>query len=194
MSGQFGGDSRSFFENDEFKSQLRDFLVGFFKDSYQFPREYKNWLQDYIAINIPDIPVSQVQGYSNATPNPASTIATSETTASTTYTALTTAGPSLTGLSQGKYLFIFGCVGATSADGRSALMNIAFNGNNPADDDDAVWISSNPADHLASGVSWVTKTFTTDNNSAVAVYRSTNAAATGTFSRRRLVGIRLSNA
>lgn len=195
MSDQFSNEFKGIFDNDDFKSQLRDFLITFFKDSYQFPREYKNWLQDYIAINIPDIPVSQVQGYSNATPNPATTVVTSETKTSATYGALTTAGPSLTGLSQGKYLFIFGCVGSVDTNGRAALMNLAFNGSNPGDDNDAVWITSTPADHLTSATSWVTRTFTTDNNSAASVYRvSSGTGETGTFTRRRLLGIRLSNA
>src|SRR3990172_3710227 len=63
---------------------------------------------DRVIVDAPSqIPVSQLQGWSQNAPKSATTIDANQSTTSTTYTNLTTIGPELTGLSDGQYLVFF---------------------------------------------------------------------------------------
>ena len=101
----------------------------------QFPPEFKNYLSDYLAVNSPFIPVSQLQGYKgtlarNAIINTEIDVNSGDAP-ERTWNQFD--GPAITGLADGTYFVAFGCKTGRLTVGH-ALNKIgpAVNGSDPS--------------------------------------------------------------
>lgn len=92
-----------------------------------FPKEFKDWMTDYVATNIPMIPFTSVFGAALNIAKSGSFIAASESTTSAAYADMATVGPQITNLVDGSYIFMFGAY----ARARAA---VNYNGTTPSDD------------------------------------------------------------
>jgi hypothetical protein len=142
-----------------------------------FPKEFKQWLTDYVATNIPMIPFSQIFGSHLNLARSGDHISASESKTATSYGDLTTVGPQLTGLGAGTYLIMYGAYGRAKA-------SISFNGAAASDDDSFYTIEGSTA-----GARGRFKSFADDKggagNTLCMKYKN------GTFSNRWLFVIRL---
>lgn len=141
-----------------------------------FPDEFKRWLGDFVATNVPLIPYSHIFGAKHNTARSGASITASESTTSTTaYVDLTTAGPSITGIANGTYLVMYG---ARCRDRASISVNSAA-----PSDDDSIW--GEEAGPAATRMKIVSLNSNNENSIAMK-YRGTNA-----FSHRWLSIMRL---
>lgn len=156
------------------------------------PPRFKSWLIDFMAVNIPQIPVSQITGFkqieqvevSSATTG---TVGTSQTTTSATYVDLATVGPQLTGLRNGQYLIFFGVAVLWNTGGVNAWMSISVNGAT-AVDADACTVATTVG---MSPTRAVVKTLSSGNaNTLLAKYR-TDGGSTGNYQHRWLIAQRI---
>ena len=139
-----------------------------------FPDEFKRWLGDFFATNIPLIPYSHIFGSKQNTARSGVSVTASETTASTAYTDLTTVGPEITNIADGTYLVMYGVQCRARA-------SISVNGA-AASDDDSIW--GEEADPAAARMKIVSMS-NNNSNSVKMVYKN------GTFSHRWLSIMRL---
>jgi hypothetical protein len=139
-----------------------------------FPDEFKRWLGDFVATNIPMIPFSHIFGARQNTARSGVYIPTSETTAVTAYTNLATVGPEITLIADGTYLVMYG---ATCR----ARCSISVNGAVPVDDDSIWGEEQGPA----AGRMKIISLKNNNQNTLRLQYKS------GTFSHRWLVIMRL---
>lgn len=141
-----------------------------------FPDEFKRWLGDYVATNIPLIPYSHIFGARHNTARSGVSITASESTTSTTaYVDLTTDGPSITGIADGTYLVMYGVKTRSRA-------SLSVNGSTPSDDDSIWGEEASPAAARMKIVS-----LNSDNTNTIKMqYKGTNA-----FSHRWLSIMRL---
>lgn len=173
----------------DLSEQELDLLRRLFGNPLRFPKEYKTWLADYLALNIPDIPVSQLIGFTGFTVQVATRVNTSETTTSATFTDLATTGPQLTGLPDGQYMFA-AATSILSSTNQDTFAGVKINSTDPADADCAALIGASGA---LLTVTFVSATLDAGgNNTAKVVYRT--AGGTATFARRQLIGLRFANA
>lgn len=94
-----------------------------------FPDEFKDWMADMIAVNIPMIPFGHVFGSRINIARSGDYIVTSEACSTTaTYSDLATVGPQIVNLSNGKYMIFYGCL-------TRGKMAPSINGAAPSDDD-----------------------------------------------------------
>lgn len=174
-------------------TQLTDFDRRVFESMSKalwLPNEFKEYMVQFLALNQPPLSISQVFGFAQFTAQVATTIATSETTASTTYVDLATVGPSLSGLPDGQYLIFHGCECKESGGGSGAIMSYSVNGAAAADAN----LAENANTQFASVARPTIQTLKTGgSNSLVAKYR-VGAAVTGTFASRFLIALRYANA
>lgn len=171
----------------------RQLVSRLLSDPSALPQAFWAALIDRVIVDAPaQIPVAQLQGFSqfNATH---SFIFTLETRTSSTFGDLATVGPRITGLSDGKYVFYFGCAAwvATAGTGKEALMDIQIN-SAAVDGNDAC--VSEVAQPVSIAIA-VTKTIKTGgNNSVTAKYASLDNVTQASFARRWLVAQRIGNA
>ena len=96
----------AYLSSDERKALQRS--LSFPED---LPPKFKSWLIDFIAVNIPQIPVGQVVGFERFAGTQVSffsnLVSGDTTTSSTTYVDLS--GPSLSALEGGEYILMYGC-------------------------------------------------------------------------------------
>lgn len=181
-AGDFGEEK----EPDEVPDWFTRYLHASLKRPlFSVPKPFETWMIDRVASSGFDLPISQVIGFSQFTPQTAVRVNTSESTTSVTYVDLATVGPQLTGLPPGKYAVFFGA----QAGGNSAIMTVQDNAV-AATDDDSILISL--AAGSVSGAGYRDVNLTGDSNSLKCVYRAT--AGTANFARRWLVAIRYANA
>ena len=153
------------------------------------PPRFKSWLIDFIAVNIPQIPVSQIVGFKQVEQVEVTTanVATSGTTTSGTYTDLASAGPEITGLRDGQYLIFFGCRYMWNSAAQVTYMSLSVNGSAASDADACTTVAAG----ASSVVSAVTKTLSNGNaNTLTAKYR-TDAGTTGSYIERWLIAQRI---
>lgn len=159
------------------------------------PADFMAYIVDFIQTSRLQIPIGQVFGYTQQTPQVAARVNTQEDTTSTSYIDLDTKGPQLTGLPDGSYLFLFGALGGVNANGVSAYMSINVNGANPSDGDAAVWtgsLNSIGSEVLSTSVSLVTKDLKNNGSSTVTCqYRTESVSFVA--SNRWLVAIKYAN-
>ena len=144
-------------------------------------------LVDYITQSGIPIPVAQIVGFAQFTAQSAPFIGTSETTTSTTYADLTTVGPTLSYVSNGKYLIAFGCTASNSGQ-NATYISPNVNGTTPSDND-AAQTATAAAGSLAR---ITTASLSAGNNTVKLQYKV--AAGTGTFLNRWLVLLKYANA
>src|SRR6187455_1616995 len=158
---------------------IRDEVAQLLSHPLHFPDEFKRWMGDYITVNVPMIPFSHIFGAKINIGRSGDYIETSETPSVTSgglYWDLATVGPQILQLSDGEYLFAYGC-------NTRGQMSISFNGSTPEDDDSV----------QASGIATPTarliqKSLKTDNNNTVVLKYK---AGIRSFSARWLIAIRL---
>lgn len=151
-----------------------------------FPRQFREWLPDFVANNIPLIPYTHFFGAKTNLARSGDYIQTDETQSSATYDDLATEGPIVSGLANGTYLVLFGC----RMNGEGSFASIAVNGVMPTDDDDSV--SQSQSDMPTGRGVFVTLDGDNDN-SVKMVYRREGGAAPHFFDRW-LVLIRIGSA
>lgn len=130
--------------------------------------QLKLWLEQQ-GLNIP---VSNILGFSQFTAKYANEDSEGHTT-STTYAdpnVSGAAGPSLTGVSPGKYLLMFGGSGTTSSSGSVAMMSVQLNGAGATDTES---VEINTVGTHASVSRAIIKTVTAANSTIKLVMRST---------------------
>ena len=164
-------------------------ITSLFDFSAEALEQFRFWLEQ----NPPNIPITQILGFTQFTAQAADRINTSQSTTSTAYVALATQGPILTGLSDGKYLLMFGAALASNASTGAPLMNLKVNGTTPSDDNEAVQ-GSNTTFGVSASTAVVKTLSNAGNNTVEAVYRTSNVAVTASFNHRWLVALRYSNA
>src|SRR3990167_4981253 len=156
----------------------------------RLPKDTLGYLVDYLGLNQPTIPISQVIGFTGFNPQIAPMIATGESTVSTTYTDLATVGPLLTGLPDGEYLLLFGCQGQVNAS-FGAGMSVEVNGVAAVDADNC---QSATLNLNMSVMRALHKTLSSaNNNSITAKYRAVSGNGTtdsASFALRTLIAIK----
>lgn len=149
---------------------------------------FKDYMVQYLALNQPPLSVSQLIGFSqfNAQFNVVRTGAT-ESTASTSYTDLTTPGPELAGLSNGRYVLIYGGSAQSNAAGDTASFSPSINGAAASDDNFARTAQAG----YVSIARAITATLSAGSNTVTMKYRTD--AGTGFFSEVWLIALRYAN-
>jgi len=102
----------------ELTEEDRDRINNLLSSPLDFPLEFKSWILDQVAMNVPPIPIEQLQGY-------VKTRAYGNSSGTSTFTATSTSfadygGPSLSGLPDGVYLVLYGTK-VTSTYGRYTI-------------------------------------------------------------------------
>lgn len=124
-------------------------LEGVLRTPILFPDEFKTWLTDWITINLPYIPISQVMGYKGTLAN-SSVVNTADTANSSwaperAWVGLQTPGPQITGLADGEYFVSFGGhmrLPVNDPAGAAEIrIGLSINGDDPSD---YVWRGGGP--------------------------------------------------
>ena len=144
-------------------------------------------LVDYVAQSGVTIPVSQIIGFTTFTAQSAPLITASDTTTSTTYVDLAHAGPTLSNISNGKYVIAFGC-NASNSGQNATYASPSVNGATPSDND----ACSNAQAASGSIARLTTATLSAGNNTVKIQYRT--AAGTATYLNRWMVLLKYTNA
>jgi len=177
--------------------QERAFLSRMLDHPEELPDKFKAWLLDYVAVNIPMIPISQIQGFTGFTAKSADPVLAIESTTATTYGDLATVGPTLTGIGDGEYIILFGCKANGGTTGGGAIifgrMALEINGTAAADNDSC----QSDSDRGIAGMSImraVVKTLDNGgNNTITAKYRSTDSSVSCSFGNRWLTALKVGN-
>lgn len=134
------------------------------------------------------IPVAQILGFSQFTVQAATPVNVQETTTSATFGDLAHAGPSISGLSDGKYLLQWGALLSTSGP-NAAYMGVSVNGSV-----DGTNLLSTLSTALVPGAYATTATLNNvGNNTVTAKYAVQTGGQTGTYHLRWLTALRVSN-
>lgn len=172
---------------DWFQQQL---LAALSDPLFNIPKAFETWIVDRVAVAGLSIPIGQILGFPERSAQFAG-VAAHETTTSGTYDDLTTAGPELTGLSDGQYIVLFGCwLGADTA-GDAAHMSIDINAAG-ADDSQSVIAPSTTV--FFSGMRAFTTNLSDVNNTLTAKYRNSTDGRTSEFQNRWLIALKSANA
>jgi len=148
------------------------------------------YMVDYLAVNQPLVPISQISGFSQFTAQ--SSVNNGEARRNTnTYGDPTTgdAGPTLTLLPKGRYAFFYGGL-SSDFSGGGGTMYLSLDVNSAgASDTDAVQTTAN-----ANGISVMRATIkdlTSDNNTVTVKYRT--SVGTGRWDNRFIIALRYAN-
>lgn len=157
-------------------------MFGFPED---FPPEFKAWLIDFLAVNIPQIPISQITGFGQYTATVGTRVDGQSSTTSASYIELDGGHPQITGLGKGSYLLYHGC--ALECDGATitARQTLKFNEETPVSDN--AILGEGTSIFSASRV--VQKTFDGPNNTIKCVYAQ-EGGGTAFFELRWLIAIK----
>lgn len=192
-AGAYGGDQllNQLLGDDTRRDALINALFGDPNRLFRNVPQFFSYIVSWIEQSGLQIPISQVFGFSQFNAQSARVDA-SETTTSTTYTDLTTAGPTVSGLSAGTYIVLFGAQASSSVATIASLMSISANAAAAVDGDSCATsvLTSNYQTAVAKAI---TATVSSSNNSFQCKYR-TNGAATATFLYRWIVVLKAANA
>jgi hypothetical protein len=157
---------------------------------FQVSAEFLGQLRLWLSQNPPDIPISQITGFSQGV-GQYSFVGTVETTTSLTYTDLATVGPQMT-VTDGNYIILHGSLmQAVSGAGSVATQSVSINGSTPADADGT---ATNAATVLIPGTMAVLKTIRTNASNTIKVqYKGNDNTKTFQFRNRWLLAFRISN-
>jgi hypothetical protein len=151
----------------------------------EFPPEFKEWLVDYLAVNIPQIPIGQITGFSQYQAVVGTRVDGQGSTTSTSYIDLDDGHPIITGLGAGDYLIFHGCALESSVSTCTARQTVKYN-EEAALSDNAILSDSTS---IVSSSRVVTKTFTSNNNQIKCQYK-VEGAGTGFFQLRWLIALK----
>jgi hypothetical protein len=161
----------------------REKLESFLKHPVFFPEEFKSWVSDWFATNIPKIPISQIYGFKVQSVKSAPDILAAQATTSTSYVDLTTIGPTLSQIPNGFYLVLFGANVWVATDNQKH-MSLSVDGAAASDADAMI------SQGHASGRSVLVDLTNGDHqHTLTAKYRA--ATGTGTFADRWLQALKV---
>ncbi|HEX7071475.1 MAG TPA: hypothetical protein VF190_11745 [Rhodothermales bacterium] len=163
-------------------------VKNIFGVSADFLGELKTWLEQ----NPPAIPITSVLGFSQFVGN-FGVVSTAQTTASTSYTNLSTVGPTISGLSDGKYLVLWASRMQATVSTGTAEMAISVNGAAAPGGTNALSAQATVSTStVATPVMFDQVTLNAGgNNSITAKYKT--GAGTIQFSQRVMFALRYSN-
>lgn len=170
----------SFLSQEERQNVRR--LLGF---PEEFPPEFKEWLVDYLAVNIPLIPISQISGFSQYQAVVGTRVDGQGSTTSASYVDLDSGHPRIEGLGAGDYLIFHGCALKSSGSTITARQTVMYN-DEPAVSDNAILASSTG---IVSSSRVVTKTFTNNSNRIKCQYAQ-EGGGTAYFELRWLIALK----
>ena len=155
-----------------------------------FPPEFKDWLLNYFAVNIPQIPISQITGFGQFTAIVGTRVDGQSTTTadSPNYVELDSGHPQITGLGKGSYLIYHGCALSHSLTTGTARQTLKFNDETAVSDNAILGEGQN----IFSASRVVQKTFDTPNNTIKCVYAE-EGGGTAYFELRWLIAIKYAN-
>ena len=156
----------------------------------RYPREFKTWLPDYVALQIPDIPVTQIFGFLQFVPQISSrltddTVVTSRTFADPISGA---AGPTITGLPPGQYLILLGAVMAASSAATPFYVGVKVNTTEAVDSDSIVTYTPT----AVPGMTALAKTLSLDTNTITMRFRTASGTALALY--RWMIALKYANA
>lgn len=162
-----------------------------------FPGEFWSSIINKVQMDIGKLPGSQIVGGVSNLRFGLDGIATSQSTSSSSYTDLSTVGPTLSGISNGSYLIMFGAVVSVVASVFNANMSIQVN-DTSATDADCIQVGfagpEGPGveSSTLSGMRAVLKTLDADNNNTITCkYKGNGIGAS--FLNRWLFYIKVGN-
>lgn len=170
----------SFLSNEERQNVRR--LLSF---PEEFPPEFKEWLLDYLAVNIPQIPIGNIMGFSQYQAVVGTRVDGQGSTTSTSYVDLDGGNPIIEGLGAGDYLIFHGCAIESSGSTITARQTVKYN-DETALSDNAIMSDSTS---IVSSSRVVTKTFTNNNNQIKCQY-AVEGVGTGYFQLRWLIALK----
>lgn len=176
-------------ENVLTQSEMEE-IKGYLSKPLELPPEFKTWLNDYVAVNLPPIPVSQLMGYRSTLANYDVVVTRdNETSPESAWTEITTPGPEVAGLSNGTYWAAWGyhCPGEHAGQA-TTRMGLSINGADPATYCQALTLDTGKAVWRAAPLTLSSK----DNNTITAKYWfSLGGGAEGQFQRRWMIVLRI---
>lgn len=118
---------------DEEKALLTKYLAS----PLDFPKEFKSWVSDYFATNVPLIPYGTFLGSRLNIAKSGGYIATTEGVGASAYGDIPggTVGPSIVGIADGVYVVLWGAT--TTGGEHTGYMGISVNGDTPTDTNSA---------------------------------------------------------
>lgn len=112
---------------DAERKQITDYL----SHPILFPADFKNWVSDYVGMNIPKISVNQIFGFELWSVKSADPVE-SSITLSNSASYASSGGPTLTGLANGFYIVLWGGnVGSFISGDHEAMLGLSVNGATP---------------------------------------------------------------
>ncbi len=151
------------------------------------PPELKKWLEDFQALNIPLIPISQIVGFTGFTAQIASYNAGDLSTASTSAISLS-GGPTISGLPDGNYILLWGCEAWNDTPGNGSVMYVTTNGATGARVVTMAYIDS---ESMTRGTN---VSLSAGGNNTVSAKYSVRYGGTATFRFRWIIALKTSNA
>lgn len=166
-------------------SQERATVQRLLRFPEEFPAEFKEWLIDFFAVNIPQIPIGQIVGFSQYTATVGTRVDGQSSTTSSSYIELDGGNPQITGLGKGSYLIYHGCALEASGSTITARQTLKFNDETPVSDN--AILGEGQGIFSASRV--VQKTFDGPNNTIKCVYAQ-EGGGTAYFELRWIIAIK----
>lgn len=174
----------------EQRGQLDDFLGSPIK----FPSEFKQWLTDYLAVNIPPIPVSQLLGYKptlahNVIDNAVINL---DSGSGAERTWVQVDGPLVDNLSDGTYFAAWGAkMGRGSTGGATCRIGPSVNGADPSGFNYATFQANDPDAMCWKAAELVVKNGKDNNSVELYYWYDLGGGATADFLHRWLTLIRV---
>ena len=151
-------------EEKKLSTEERILMQKILSNPLYFPKEFKTWLNDYLAVNIPLIPISQILGFSTFSASISTTTASFATTSNTYVTS--SSGPSISAIPNGKYIFIYGTLATNSTLDKINYFSPSVNSAVPSDNNAAIW-GTNPT-NIHHGVTYCfLSTLSSSNNNRI---------------------------
>jgi len=168
----------------------RDQIDEFLGNPIKYPEEFKQWLTDYLAVNVPPIPVSQLLGYKGTLARYAfeATLSDGNTTPERVWTDL--GGPEITQMADGTYWAAWGCQHpGTNAGAATMRMGLSVNGADPSEWTEATTLDDGVQVWKAGQV--LLNAGTDNNTVSTRYYWDLSGGADGEFRRRWMVLLRI---
>lgn len=152
--------------------------------------QHNEFMVQHLTLNQPPISISQVFGFAQFTGKSDTISAGSTTTSVNTPTDLAdTAGPTLTGLADGRYLIFFGCGAANNSAGQNTFMGVKVNSTEPGDTETAFTNAAATTPLMRA----IDRTLDTGGNNTLLARYYVGGASTGTYFYRWLIALRYAN-
>lgn len=173
---------------DEFGLVKPPKITSLYDFSDQALQELRNWLN----VNPPIVPVTNINGYLNQWVAQIDFVAPESAVTSTSYDdPASPIGPILTGLPDGEYVFLFGAAAiGISASNTRQFIGLQINGVNPSDDSESIEAQQDL--HCSLAMANLQTLANDGNNTVKMVYRSTNGDSVDSSSRW-LLALRVAN-